>query len=1219
MSRWSRDPLVTLRLGMMAIGLVWLVAARELVDVASGLAAGALFAAATIVAWRNAARLTRPWRFSDEPPAALLLDLATGAMWMVANAPNPRGVSFIVIFLATAVTAARVGERGLAAGAVAYLVGRGGEELARVARGAPTPPVQIVGDATLVAGVFLAIAIAVRAFRAERVRAERAVERAESLLRVAVELAAETELDAVLRTIARSALSVIDAQHAAISVRHAEHFVVVAAAGVGEAVVGLETSGDRGVVGDVARARRTLAVREYGDHPTALPALVVLGIHPLAAVPIVVNGRFAAALTVGRLERRPFTAEELALLEGLAAHAAVAVRNARILDRARRLEALGAALAARDDREQVAGRVAAEAAVAFDADFVTLIVLEGGRLRYLAAEGVAAPLRQVVSDRLGRMTGAVVARRSLVAIDDYVRGDPVLEASAGELRTESARLALESGLHAVLGAPIVVGDDVAAVLLIGTTDPFRTFDVVDRQDAQSFARSAGVALQEAAARRDRERRLARLRGLNELGAEFALLSEPSAIVWRAWEAAATLVARDAFYVCRYDGATQRLTFLLRADEGRPPDLEPLTVPLGAGPSSEAIRTGLPYLARDPEDAVQHGGERFGDEARRCASAVHVPLRVRGEVVGVLSAQSYAHGAYDAEDVAALGSLANFVGIAFDNADRLAETRELYLASVRALAAAVDARDPYTRSHSARVAVIARAIGEELALPPDELRLVHLGALLHDIGKIGVPDAILNKAGSLTEEEWVLMRAHSAIGGSILAAVEPLRDLVPIVVAHHERWDGAGYPAGVGAGELPLAAGIVAVAEAFEVIVSKRAYKEARSVELAEAELARCRGTQFHPAAVDACLRVLARDRAEGGSLIQRFATTLREEVADVPGPGPLVRSYAATSRTHGRQLAVLQRLAMQISAVLDLDDLADRLVRIVCETMGYENGWITLHDPSSGDLVVQAALGASMDYLGRHLTPGQGISWWVMEHGLAQNVGDVRADPRFIGPPDIRSSLIVPLRIGDELIGVVGVESPRPDAFGREDEELLAAVSHQVAAAVRVAQLHREAATAAATDPLTRLPNRRVFFERLAVAVASRAAEPAALSLAILDVNGLKALNDEHGHAAGDAALVRIGEILTAGVRDGDVVARIGGDEFGIVFPGATLAVAELVMRRLARDVGAGRLADGLALPTAAWGVVAAPAVGGSADALVEAADRAMYRHKHLSGRPRLA
>ena len=139
-----------------------------------------------------------------------------------------------------------------------------------------------------------------------------------------------------------------------------------------------------------------------------------------------------------------------------------------------------------------------------------------------------------------------------------------------------------------------------------------------------------------------------------------------------------------------------------------------------------------------------------------------------------------------------------------------------------------------------------------------------------------------------------MRAHSAIGASILASVEPLRDLVPIVVGHHERWDGTGYPAGRAGDAVGLEAGIVAVADAFEVIVSRRSYKEARSIEFARDELSRCCGTQFHPDAVDALLRILDRDRQEGGVLLHRVTTTLQEEVADLPGPGPLARWYAAT-------------------------------------------------------------------------------------------------------------------------------------------------------------------------------------------------------------------------------------------------------------------------------------------------------------------------------------
>ena len=195
---------------------------------------------------------------------------------------------------------------------------------------------------------------------------------------------------------------------------------------------------------------------------------------------------------------------------------------------------------------------------------------------------------------------------------------------------------------------------------------------------------------------------------------------------------------------------------------------------------------------------------------------------------MLSTQAETFDAFDDEDLMVLQSLANLVATAFENAQHMQQSRELYLASVKALAAAVDARDPYTRSHSARVAVLARSVAEEMRLGPDELRRVQLGALLHDIGKIGIPDAILNKPGPLTEDEWVLMRTHPAVGASILAAVEPLRDLVPIVRTHHERYDGKGYPDRLGGSDVPLESQIVAAADAFEVIVSRRAYKQAQT-------------------------------------------------------------------------------------------------------------------------------------------------------------------------------------------------------------------------------------------------------------------------------------------------------------------------------------------------------------------------------------------------------
>jgi diguanylate cyclase (GGDEF)-like protein len=330
----------------------------------------------------------------------------------------------------------------------------------------------------------------------------------------------------------------------------------------------------------------------------------------------------------------------------------------------------------------------------------------------------------------------------------------------------------------------------------------------------------------------------------------------------------------------------------------------------------------------------------------------------------------------------------------------------------------------------------------------------------------------------------------------------------------------------------------------------------------------------------------------------------------VPGPGVLLEQFAASAQTHGRQLAILQRLASEISAVLDIDELAGRLLRIICDAMGYENGFLLTLDEAAEHLVIRAAVGPSGSYVGQRLPRGQGISWWVVEHGELQNVADGRVDARFYGPSEIRSVLCVPLQLGDERIGALGVESPRIAAFGREDEDLLSAVSHQVAAAVRVAKLHQAAKTAAATDALTGLPNRRSFFERLERELAGR--EGRSLSVAMLDANGLKALNDSFGHAAGDEALVRVGAILQDGVREGDLVARIGGDEFAVLFAGAPILTAERIVRRLAERIAHSTLGVGHRLPTIAWGVADASGET-TVDELVEAADRAMYRQKQLT------
>ena len=1135
----------------------------------------------------------------DVRPIVVVGDLVAAAVWMAASAPNDRSFAFVVVLAVGALAMFRLGTLGVLLTGSAYFLGRIAQEVIRVQLGSPTPVAMLVAEYVIVGLVLIILVSTVGHYRAEQIRGARALRLARSLERIAKEMGEVVDPAPLFKSIAASAVALVDAEHATMNQRRGEEFWVVAGAGTGERVVGVHAPATRGIVGAVIRSRQTVAFNDYAADETAVPAIRDIGVRSMVGVPITVQGDIVATLTVARLRVRPFDAEDLRALEGLAGHAAIALRNARLLEQSRRLEALSREVATETRAlDDVMRRVAGEIAAAYDSGVVNVSRVKGDLARTVAQVGIVGddgPWRFVAP---GPLTRQVIARREAVVLRDYAEFDDDPHPAVASARA--------TGLHAVMAAPVIVGADVVGTVMVGTTDPYRSFDAIDRQGLGAFAQVAGAALRSAQARDDRERRIRRLDALNVLAWQLGSVHEPYEIARLAYQAAGTLVARDSFYVARYDADKREFDFILQADGD---DVwRGDRYPLGAGPTSQVVLTGESHLVRTPEDPTQRQGMTFGEQSRVSGSAAHVPLKARGNLVGVLSSQSYTPDAFDAEDVVILQSLGNLVATAFENAEHVQQSRELYLATVKALAAAVDARDPYTRSHSARVSALARAVGEEMQLTQDELRRVQVGALLHDIGKIGIPDAILNKPGPLTQDEWVLMRTHPAVGASILAAVEPLRDLVPIVRTHHERFDGNGYPERLAGDAIPIEAHLVAAADAFEVIVSRRAYKQAQTVEFACAELERCRGTQFHPRVVDSFLAVIERDRAQGLGLLRRIGAIEQEEMENVPGPGDVLEQFAATAHAHGRQLAILQRLASEISAVLDMDELAGRLLRIVCEAMGYENGFLlTLADDRQG-LVVRAAVGPSERYVGQVLPPGTGISWWVIEHGQLQHVQDARKDPRFFGPPDINSVLVVPLQLGDERVGVLGIESPRVTAFGRDDEELLTAVSHQVAAALRVAKLHEAAKLAAATDPLTALPNRRTFFEKLRGELAR---DPnATLSVAVLDVNGLKQRNDEHGHAAGDDALVRIGELLSAGVRGHDLVARIGGDEFAILFPDAPQLAAERVMRRLAESIETGRVEDGKSLPTIAWGVADAATRTLTVDELVDAADRAMYRHK---------
>ena len=209
------------------------------------------------------------------------------------------------------------------------------------------------------------------------------------------------------------------------------------------------------------------------------------------------------------------------------------------------------------------------------------------------------------------------------------------------------------------------------------------------------------------------------------------------------------------------------------------------------------------------------------------AALLVPLVNKGRTIGVLAlGPKRADVPYTSEDVALLETVANQLAVALDNAQLYEHTRTLYVSGIRTLAATVDAKDPYTHGHSERVSAYARMIAVELGLSTSDIENIEIAGLLHDIGKIGVPDAILQKPGRLDAAERALMREHPDVGAKILRDNLALTPLVPLVRHHHERYDGTGYPDGLRGDDIPLGAAIIAVADTFPTMTTDRPYRKA---------------------------------------------------------------------------------------------------------------------------------------------------------------------------------------------------------------------------------------------------------------------------------------------------------------------------------------------------------------------------------------------------------
>jgi HD-GYP domain-containing protein (c-di-GMP phosphodiesterase class II) len=261
---------------------------------------------------------------------------------------------------------------------------------------------------------------------------------------------------------------------------------------------------------------------------------------------------------------------------------------------------------------------------------------------------------------------------------------------------------------------------------------------------------------------------------------------------------------------------------------------------------DAIDKGVSTFAHDAS-----ADERFNDEDRvveqHIRSVMCVPLRTSEDILGALYVDSLSGaGRFNEADLDLLSAIGNLAGVALHRVRLLQQVERQSLETVRAIAATIDAKDGYTHRHSERVALLARRLGHELRLTPDELETIELSGLLHDVGKIAVPDAILNKPGRLTVAEFEKIKEHPAQGARILDHIQSgeVRAVLPGVKHHHERWDGSGYPDGLRGDEIPLLAQLIGIADFYDALTSARSYREAMRPQAAIELIKQASGSHF---------------------------------------------------------------------------------------------------------------------------------------------------------------------------------------------------------------------------------------------------------------------------------------------------------------------------------------------------------------------------------------
>lgn len=551
--------------------------------------------------------------------------------------------------------------------------------------------------------------------------------------------------------------------------------------------------------------------------------------------------------------------------------------------------------------------------------------------------------------------------------------------------------------------------------------------------------------------------------------------------------------------------------------------------------------------------------------------------------------------------------------------------KLHLATVEALATAIDAKDQTTHCHVRRVQIYAAGMGKVFGLSRAEIEALKAGALLHDIGKLAIPDHILNKPGRLTTAEFERMKIHTTVGAQILERVNFPYPVVPIVLHHHEQWNGLGYPNGLKGDEIPITARIIAVVDCFDSVREDRPYRRGMTTDEAVALLLRGAGTHFDPKVVNLFLKNLSRfeeEIAELGLEPQGLAHdesethTLVEADIHQTKERPSVLAYDQIKNAH-REVYALYEIARTFGSSLDIEDTLSILVNKVGHVVPFDTCVVYLFDELKAYATSAHVAGKNAHLLrDRCVAPGEGVTGFALANRRAINRIDPKLDFEGLtldAESEYRSMAALPLMKDDRLLGAISVYSMELHEYTDDHMRLLETVTRLASDALFNSMHHAEAESNAMTDPLTGLPNARSMYLRFEQEAARARRSNRPFQVIMLDLDEFKQVNDTFGHRVGDKMLREVARILQGQLREYDFLARYAGDEFVAIVQDLIGEQVEELRERIEKSVSRFSLnvraehtaQVGISVGTATYGID-----GETLDQLLIAADQAMYSAK---------